>query len=90
MHFVTQLKRNVSFREGAKRRGRKSPGVLEDRVIELEGVAGQFRKICFADETCGEAYEFLTNAHESPAATVAALYKERPQVELFSSGSSST
>ena len=83
VHFVTRLKRNASVRAGEKRRGRKSPGVLEDRVIELAGVEGRFRKVRFLDEASGEEYEFLTNAHELPAATVAALYRERWQVELF-------
>ena len=83
VHFVTRLKRNAAVRDGEKRRGRKSPGVLEDRVIELAGVEGRFRKVRFVDEAGGEAYEFLTNAHELPAATVAALYRERWQVELF-------
>ena len=81
VNFVTRLKSKAAFRGGEKRRGRKSPGVLEDRIVELEGVEGKFRKIRFQDED--EAYEFLTNAHELPAATVAALYWERWQVELF-------
>ena len=83
VYFVRRLKSKAAFREGEKRRGRKSPGVLEDRLIALEGVEGKFRKIGFQDEAGGEASEFLTNAHELPAATVAALYRERWQVELF-------
>ena len=83
VHFVTRLKSNASYREGEKRRGRKSPGVLEDRLIEFKGVLGKFRKIRFVDGADGAEYEFLTNAHELPASTVASLYKERWQVELF-------
>ena len=83
VHFVTRLKRNAAVRDGEKRRGRKSAGVLEDRLIELAGVEGRLRKVRFVDESGGEEYEFLTNAHELPAATVAALYRERWQVELF-------
>ena len=37
----------------------------------------------FLDEARGEEYEFVTNAVDIPATTVAALYKERWQVELF-------
>ena len=83
VHFVTRLKSNASYREGEKRRGRKSPGVLEDRLIEFKGVLGKFRKIRFVDGADGAEYEFLTNAHELPAVTVASLYRERWQVELF-------
>ena len=60
VHFVTRLKSKAAVRDGAKRRGRKSPGVLEDRVIELAGVEGRFRKVRFVDEAGGEEYEFLT------------------------------
>ena len=83
IHFVTRLKRSAVVYPGAKRRGRKSPGVLEDRKIRLKGVKDECRKVRFLDKATGEEYEFLTNALDIPAATVAALYKERWQVELF-------
>ena len=83
VHFVWRLKSKAAVRDGERRRGRKSPGVLEDRLIELAGVEGRFRKVRVVDEAVGEEYEFLTNAHEIPAATVSALYRERWPVELF-------
>ena len=83
VRFVTRLKRGAAVQPGAKRRGRKSPGVLADRKIQLKGVKGTFRKVRFLDESTGEEYEFLTNALGIPATTVAALYKQRWQVELF-------
>ena len=83
VRFVTRLKRGAVIHPGAKRRGRKSPGVLEDRKIQLKGVKGTLCKVRFLDESTGEEYEFLTNAPGIPATTVAALYKERWQVELF-------
>ena len=42
-----------------------------------------FRTVRFLDEATGEEYEFLPNALDIPAATVAVHYKERWQVELF-------
>ena len=83
VHFVTLLKNNAAVCDGAKCRGRKSPGVLEDRIIELAGVAGKFRKVRFVDEAGSEEYEFLTKANELPAATVSALYREGWSVELL-------
>ena len=83
VRFVTRLKHGAVIHPGAKRRGRKSPGVLEDRKIQLKGVKGTLCKVRFLDESTGEEYEFLTNAPGIPATTVAALYKERWQVELF-------
>ena len=83
MHFVTRLKRGAAVQSGAKRRGCKSAGILEDREIRFRGVEGVFRTVRFLDEARGEEYEFVTNALDIAATTVAALYKERWQVELF-------
>lgn len=83
IRFVTRLKRNAVTIPGLKRRGRKSPGVLQDQQIQLKGVAGTFRKVVYLDAETDITYEFLTNALDIPAATVAELYKERWQIELF-------
>ena len=83
VRFVTRLKRNAVTIPGPKRRGRKSPGVLQDQQIQLKGVAGTFRKVVYLDAQTDITYEFLTNALDIPAATVAELYKERWQIELF-------
>lgn len=81
--FVTRLKSNAVTIPGPLRRGRKSPGVLRDQQIKLKGVDGIYRKVRYLDEETGIIYEFLTNALDLPAATVARLYKERWQIELF-------
>ena len=83
VHFVTRLKRGAAVQPGAKRRGCKSAGILEDREIRFRGVEGVFGTVRFLDEARGEEYEFVTNALDIPATTVAALYKERWRVELF-------
>lgn len=81
--FVTRLKSNAVTTPGPLRRGRKSPGVLRDQQIKLKGMSGTYRKVRYLDEETGITYEFLTNALDLPAATVAQLYKERWQIELF-------
>ena len=81
--FVTRLKSNAVSTSGPLRRGRKSPGVLCDQQIKLKGIDGTYRKVRYLDEETGITYEFLTNALDLPAATVAQLYKERWQIELF-------
>ncbi len=83
IRFVTRLKRNAVTIPGPKRRGRKSPGVLQDQQIQLKGVDGTYRKVVYLDAETDITYEFLTNALDIPAATVAELYKERWQIELF-------
>ncbi|WP_321531388.1 IS4 family transposase [uncultured Desulfuromonas sp.] len=81
--FVTRLKTNAVTTPGPLRRGRKSPGVLRDQQIKLKGVDGTYRKVRYLDEETDITYEFLTNELDLPAATVAQLYKERWQIELF-------
>ena len=83
IRFVTRLKSNAVTIPGSKRRGRKSPGVLLDQQVQLKGVAGTYRKVVYLDVETDITYEFVTNALDIPAATVAELYKERWQIELF-------
>jgi putative transposase len=81
--FVTRLKSHAIVTPGKKRRGRKSPGVIEDRDIRLGKLPETFRLIIYRDEETGITYQFITNALDIPAKTVANLYKERWQIELF-------
>ena len=83
IRFVTRLKSNAVTVSGPKRRGRKSPGVLLDQQIQLKGIDGIFRKVRYLDAETDITYEFVTNALDIPAATVADLYKERWKIELF-------
>ena len=83
IYFVTLLKSNAMVEHGIKRRGRKSEGVLEDRVINFKNIEGNYRLVRYIDKTSGKEYSFLTNATHLPAATVTQLYKERWQIELF-------
>jgi len=81
--FVSRLKSNAVVTPGRKRRGRKSPGVQEDREIRLGRFPETFRLVTYRDEETGITYQFITNALKISAQTVADLYKERWQIELF-------
>lgn len=81
--FVTRLKSNAIVTPGKKRRGRKSPGVINDREIRLGKLPETFRLVTYRDEETDILYQFVTNALEIPAQTVADLYKARWQIELF-------
>ena len=81
--FVTRLKSNAVVTPGKCRRGRNSPGVIEDRQIQLGNLTQTYRLVTYQDELTDIVYQFLTNALELPAKTVADLYKERWQIELF-------
>lgn len=80
--FVCRLKDNALVEYFQKRRGRKAQGVLGDQEIALNGIKGKLRLVQFVAED-GNEYRFVTNASHLPAATVAELYKERWQIELF-------
>lgn len=81
--FVSRLKSNAIVTPGKKRRGRKSPGVTEDREIRLGNLPETFRLVTYRDAETDIVYQFVTNALDLPAQTVADLYKERWQIELF-------
>lgn len=81
--FVSRLKSNAIVTPGKKRRGRKSSGVTEDREIRLGNLPETFRLVTYRDAETDIVYQFVTNALDLPAQTVADLYKERWQIELF-------
>ena len=63
-------------------------GVLRDQVIFFyklaqAGIDAYFRRIEFYDEEHDRVLVFLTSHRKLAAATIAAVYKERWQIELF-------
>jgi hypothetical protein len=67
----------------------KEAGVLDDQVIELDSASAvkyggkKMRLVRFWDSIKNIEYEFLTNNFQWKATTVAALYKERWEIETF-------
>jgi hypothetical protein len=81
--FVTRLKSNAKVYEYGNRRKPDSPNVLEDQKVKLHGYTFTFRRIKYLDPETGITYHFLTNSRKLKASEVAAIYKERWQIELF-------
>lgn len=81
--FVTRLKQNARIKLLDKRRGRKAKGILQDRRIILGDIPTALRMVCYHDAETGKDYRFVTNADHLDAKTIADLYKERWQIELF-------
>ena len=87
--FVTRAKNNLRARRVYSAPTDRDTGVIADQRVTLEGFyASQdypehIRRIRFADPTTGQTLIFLTNNTSLPATTIAALYKNRWQVELF-------
>lgn len=84
--FVTRLKTNADVQYLLKRAGRKAKGITNDQQIVLNGIRKPLRLVSFTGTETGVDYRFVTNAHHLKAGEIAALYKERWQIELFSSG----
>jgi len=87
--FVTRAKSNMNYHRLYSHPVDKSTGVIADQTIALDGFYTRkeypqhLRRIRFCDEETGKRLVFLTNNFALPAATIAALYKKRWQVELF-------
>ena len=83
IYFVTRLKSNAKIKYLRKRRGRKAEGITVDRTILLGDIPETLRMVCYLDPETGKEYRFVTNADHLDAKTIADLYKERWQIELF-------
>jgi len=81
--FVTRLRNNADVQYLLKRAGRKSPGVTNDQQIKLKGIDAPLRLVTYTDLETGREYRFVTNAHHLKATEIAAIYKERWQIEQF-------
>jgi len=88
VHFVTRLKENANYGVVERRALPHRRGVRRDEVIFFfklaqAGVECFFRRIEFYDEEQDRVLVFLTNNLVWSPATIAALYKQRWQIELF-------
>ena len=87
--FVTRAKVNMSARRIYSKRTDRTTGVICDQTVLLKGFyASQhypenLRRIRFKDPDTGKTLIFLTNNFVLPPLTIAALYKNRWQVEWF-------
>jgi hypothetical protein len=85
---VTRLKENADYGVVEKREVPQGRAVLRDEVVffyklEQESKEAFYRRIEFYDQEHDRVLVFVTNHLELAAATIAAIYKERWQVELF-------
>jgi len=87
--FVTRVKSNMKYKKVQNNPHRNDGLILSDVLIELIGLITkeqypkQLRKIKYQDPETRKIYEFLTNDMSRKAEEIAAIYKERWQVELF-------
>ena len=88
-YFVTRAKHNAKYEVIEERPVDSKAGLIADKTIRLTGVLtakkypDALRLVVYEDFATGNVYEFLTNNFDIEAITVAELYRERWQVELF-------
>jgi hypothetical protein len=87
--FVTRSKENVLLQRRYSHPVDKSTGVRSDQTVILatNGSAAAYpdvlRRVVYFDAITGKRLKFLTNNFTLPALTIAQIYKQRWQVELF-------
>jgi hypothetical protein len=87
--FVTRCKTNLQFNRLQSRPVDSATGVRSDQMIwlrhpsSIQHYPDKLRRIHYVDAQTGKSLVFLTNNFALPALTIALLYKNRWQVELF-------
>ena len=87
--FVTRLKDNADYRVIKRQRINKKLGISSDQIIEFRGFYSKgkcpirLRRIRYIDQETGQVYVYLTNDLRASARTIADVYKQRWQIELF-------
>jgi transposase len=89
-YFVTRAKNNMDYAViGQHNEPCKEKGLIADKIIVPKGFytsqkyPEKLRLVVYKDGETGKTYKFLTNNFELSPFTIAKLYKERWQVELF-------
>ena len=86
--YVARAKGNVRFRVCCARRVDKSVGLRCDQTVRLTSSAARhypetLRRVRYHDHEHHHSLVFWTNQFDLPALTIAQLYRQRWQVELF-------
>ena len=87
--FVTRMKENTLYQVIGEKDAPAHSNILKDELIELTGYQAQekcpfpLRRIELYDAEKNEILVFLTNHQDLGARTVAAIYKDRWQIEIF-------
>lgn len=87
--FVTRQKGNAAYRVVEEHRVPQNRNILKDQIIEFTGYYAKkdcphrLRRIEVWDEEFNRTFVLLTNHLKFGATTVAAIYKDRWQIEIF-------
>ena len=88
-YFVTRAKDNMVYEVLESREVDPSAGLISDQTIRLTATTTSskypdtLRLVIYEDFSTGIVYRFLSNNFKLEALTIAELYRERWQIELF-------
>jgi len=89
VYFVTRQKSNAAYEVVEARQVPQNRGVLSDEIIRYTGPKTKrdcphpLRRIVYLDKETGKELVFITNHLDFGATTIASIYKDRWQIELF-------
>lgn len=89
IYWVTRIRGNARYRVLERRPVNRSAGITSDQIIAFTSVRSSkkqlrpVRRIGYRDAETGKHYVFTTNRFDWSASTIAEIYKQRWQVELF-------
>jgi putative transposase len=89
IYWVTRIRGNAKYRVIERQEVNRSQGITSDQIIEYTSARSSkkhlraVRRVGFRDPETGKHYVFITNHFDWSAKTIADVYKQRWQVELF-------
>jgi hypothetical protein len=88
LFFVIRQKSNAVYQVKEHRPVPRRSGVSADQIISLTGPKAAsypylLRRVCYTDPETGKQYVYLTNNFRLSPRTIADIYKERWQIEIF-------
>ena len=88
VYFVTRLKKDMQWDEVESRTVPQNSSILKDQIIQLRtspqrSYPMKLRVVTMWDENKKQELQFLTNHLQFGATTIARIYKERWQIEIF-------
>ena len=89
IYWVTRIRGNARYKVLERKEHKNNPAITSDQVIKYSSKQRDgdklypVRRIGYRDPETGQRYVFITNHFNWSAQTIADIYKQRWQVELF-------